>query len=169
YAAIRCGSLMEQDQASQSLTRSPQSKPMRAGQKQYRSLPCIPRLSNRLRHSQNRWIRLLLRPTSLRPVARLSEASSNPPNRPHARFLGWFPLLSRVFWTVALHSWNAPTVQARAPSNRVVASCGSSLMTSAKHVPQRLPDGGHGWMRSGISSVVKDFPEVIGYQAALLK
>src|SRR5262249_52856383 len=106
---------------------------------------------------------------SLRPGRGGPEPRGSPPNGPNARFLGWFPLLSRVFWTVALHSWNAPTVQARAPSNRVVESCGSSLMTSAKRVPQRLPDGGPGWIRSGISSVVKDFPEVILHQTALLK
>src|SRR5262249_33745053 len=93
----------------------PQGKPMPAGQKHHRCLPRIPRLRNRLRHSQNRWIRRCLRTTSLRPVARLSETSSNPPNRPHARFLGGFPWLSRVFWTMALHSWHAPTVPARGP------------------------------------------------------
>jgi hypothetical protein len=53
------------------------------------------------------------------------------------------------FWTVALRSWNAPTVQARAPLNRVVGSCGSNLMTNAKRALSLPSHDGSSAKRSG--------------------
>jgi hypothetical protein len=149
YVVIRFGLLMEQDQASKPLHRSPQGKNRREGRKQNRSLPRMPSLRNRLRHPQNRWIRLFLLKTSLRPGAESSRTRSSPPNPPNARFLGWLPLISRDIFRVALRSWNVPTVQARAPSNRVVGSCGSNLMTNAKRTLSLPSHDGSSAKRSG--------------------
>src|SRR5258708_38012468 len=72
---------------------------------------------------------------SVRQTATPWEIRYRPPRHPNAHFLGWwFPLTSNVFWTVMLRSWNAPTVPRRAPSNHMVGTCGSSLMTNAKPV-----------------------------------
>ncbi len=132
------------------LHRSPQGKNRPAGRRQNRSLPRMPSLRNQLRHPHNRWIRLFLLKTSLRPGAESSRTRSSPPNPPNARFQKWFPLISRVFWRVALRSWNAPTVPARAPSNRVAGCCGSSLTTNAKRILPILSHDGSSAKRTGM-------------------
>jgi PPOX class probable F420-dependent enzyme len=114
------------------LHRSPQGKNRPAGRRQNRSLPRMPSLRNQLRHPQNKWIRLDLG----------SRTRSSPPNQPNARFPGRLPLTSSVFWKVVLGSWNVPAVHARAPSNRVVGSCGSSLTTNAKRILPILDNDG---------------------------
>lgn len=58
---------------------------------------------------QSRWIRLDL-------GRRLRRS---PLNRPSARFLGWFPLISSVSWRVELRSWNVLIVPRHAPSNHM--------------------------------------------------
>lgn len=58
---------------------------------------------------QNRWLRHDLGRRLYR----------NPTHRSNARFSGWFPLTSLVFWKVVWRSWNVPAVHARAPWNHM--------------------------------------------------
>src|SRR5712692_4333334 len=73
---------------------------------------------------------------SVRQPATLSETRCKRKARRNAHFLGWFQSNPSVFWTVAWHWLNAPTVQGRARWNHARESSGFHLTRNAKPVPR---------------------------------